>query len=62
MFHAAGEGGIVLADVQGAQARLDAVGGAAADPNVARARSSMLKLEGQVADAEAAGCPDATAP
>jgi len=42
------------AEVQGVQARLAAVGSGAADPDVARARSNVLKLEGQVADAEAA--------
>ncbi len=42
------------AAVQGVQVRLDAIGSGGVDPNVARARSSVLKLEGQVADAEAA--------
>ena len=42
------------AEVQDVQARLDAIGSGGADPNVARARSSVLKLEGQVADGEAA--------
>lgn len=42
------------AEVQGVQERLAAVGSGATDPDVARARSNVLKLEGQVADAEAA--------
>ncbi|GEM_PF-1154263 len=46
--------GSAVAQVQAVQARLDAVGSGVADPNVARARSSVLKLEGKVADAEAA--------